>query len=363
VRLELACRKRLGDFTLDAALSVEGERIGLIGPSGSGKSTMVGALAGLVAPDAGRIVLDGDVLFDREKGIDVPPERRRIAVVFQQANLFPHLDVRGNLLYGYRRCPPAARGIRLEPVAEALELSPLLSRGVGNLSGGERQRVALGRALLSNPRLVLLDEPLSALDDALKHRVIPYLRKTFDAFGVPFLFISHAMLEMRLMAGPVAVAEGGRIVEVADAEELAIRRMGDSAAAYVNLLRLSAPSRRNGLSVYPWGGTRLVIASDGRPGETVFELSARDIILIREHPGAISARNLLPCRVVRGHEFQGRIGIELSCGGERIVAEVMRETAKELDLRPGQAIFAAIKASAFRELYGLSDVAIGRTGG
>jgi molybdate transport system ATP-binding protein len=352
VRLELACTKRLGSFTLDADLSIEGDRIGLFGPSGSGKSTIVGALAGLVTPDSGRIVLDGAVLFDREAGIDVPPERRRIAVVFQHAHLFPHLDVRSNLLYGYRRCPKAERRIALEPVADALGLSALLDRGVTNLSGGERQRVALGRALLSNPRLVLLDEPLSALDDALKHRVIPYLRKTFDAFGVPFVFISHAMIEMRLMAGRVAVVESGRIAEVAGAEEVAIRRMGSGGGAYVNLMRLSDPSRRNGLSVYRWGGTELVISAEGKPGETVFELSARDIILVREHPGAISARNLLSCRVVRGHAFEGRVGIELACGGERLVAEVMRETAQALDIRPGQPVFAAIKASAFHELFG-----------
>ncbi|HEY5995526.1 MAG TPA: molybdenum ABC transporter ATP-binding protein [Candidatus Deferrimicrobiaceae bacterium] len=352
MRLELSCRKTLGRFALDAGLSVSGDRIGLFGPSGSGKSTLVGAIAGLVAPDSGRIVLDGDVLFDREKGIDIPADRRRIAVVFQEAHLFPHLDVRGNLLYGHRRAPADARRLSLEPVAEALELSPLLSRSVRKLSGGERQRVALGRALLSNPRLLLLDEPLSALDDALRHRVIPFLRKTFDAFGVPFLFISHAMLEMRLMTEQVAVVEAGRIVDVTNAEELALRRMGAGGAGYVNLLRLTDPVPRNGLSVYRWGGTELVLSCDGKPGETIFELSARDIILIREHPGAISARNLLPCRVVRGHAFEGRVGIELSCGGERLIAEVMRETAQALDIRPGQPIFAAIKASAFRELYG-----------
>ncbi|HEY3489011.1 MAG TPA: molybdenum ABC transporter ATP-binding protein [Candidatus Deferrimicrobiaceae bacterium] len=351
MRLELACRKRLGNFTLDAALSVEGERIGLFGPSGSGKSTLVGALSGLVTPDSGRIVLDGTVLFDREAGIDIPPERRRIAVVFQNAHLFPHLDVRANLLYGYRRCPKAERRIALEPVADALGLSDLLGRSVGNLSGGERQRVALGRALLSNPRLILLDEPLSGLDDALKYRVIPFLRKTFDGFGVPFLFISHALLEMRLMAGQVAVVEAGRIAEMSSAEALAIGRMGVG-GAYVNLLRLVNPSRRNGLSVYPWGGTGLVISGEGKPGETVFVLSARDIILIREHPGAISARNLLPCRIERLHDLGTRTGVGLSCGGERLVAEVSRETSEELDLRPGQPIYAAIKASAFRELFG-----------
>ncbi len=350
MKLEFAARKRLGRFELDASFTATGDRIGLFGPSGSGKSSIVGALAGLVAPDGGRIALDGEVLFDRAAGIDLPPDRRRIAVVFQHPHLFPHLDVEGNLRYGYRRCPPQFRRISPELVVEALELGPFLSRAVRHLSGGEQQRVSLGRALLSSPRLMLLDEPLSALDDSLKYRIIPFLRKTFDAFGVPFMFISHSLLEMRLMTERVVVLERGRVAEETGAEALAVRRMGAGGAAYANLLRLSSPRMRNGLSVYRWGGGELAISGGGRPGEAVFELSSRDIILFRNHPGAISARNLLPCRVVRGHAFDGRTGIELSCGDERIIAEVMRETAEELDIRPGQSIFAAIKASAFREI-------------
>ncbi len=350
MRLEFSARKILGDFALDVSIAAPGDRVGLFGPSGSGKSTIVNILSGLVAPDSGRIVLDGESLFDREKGIDLPPELRRIAVVFQHPHLFPHLDVRENLLFGWKRCPPALRRIGLDPVIEALELETILPRAVHHLSGGEQQRVSLGRALLSSPRLMLLDEPLSALDDSLKYRVIPFLRKTFDDFAVPFLFISHSLMEMRLMTDRVAVLDRGRVVEETGAEALAVGRMGAGGAAYVNLLRLSVPRMRNGLSVYRWGGTELAISGGGKAGETVFELSARDIILFRKHPEAISARNLLDCRVIRLHEFDGRIGIELACGGERFIAEVMQETATELDIRPGTVLYAAIKASAFREI-------------
>jgi molybdate transport system ATP-binding protein len=350
VRLDLSVRKRLGDLDLDVSFSASGGRTGLFGPSGCGKSSVVSMIAGLLRPDGGRIEADGVTLFDGERGIDLPPERRRVAAVFQDARLFPHLPVEGNLRYGFRRCPPGARKLSVESVASALELAPLLSRPVGALSGGERQRVALGRALLASPRLLLLDEPLSALDDPLKFRVIPYLRKSFDAFGVPFLFISHSLLEMRMMAERVVVLENGRVEEETDVESLAVRRMGRGGAPYLNLLALSDPGGRNGLAIFPWGGEALAVGAEVRPGRRLFGLSARDIILFRKHPEAISARNLLPCRVVALHEFDGRTGVVLACGTERLVAEIMRETAREMELRPGIGLYAAIKASAFREL-------------
>ena len=350
MRLEFSARRTLGEFALDVSFSASGDRIGLFGPSGSGKSTVVGMLAGLVAPGEGRIALDGEILFDSTRRIDVPPDRRRIGMVFQDAQLFPHLSVEGNLRYGYRRCPSGARKVSPDSVVEALELAPLMGRPIGHLSGGERQRVALGRAILASPRLILLDEPLSALDDSLKYRIIPYLRKSFDAFGIPFLFISHSILEMRLMTDQVVVLEGGRVEEETEAELLAVRRMRAGGAAYINLLRLSDPRDRNGLAVFPWGDSELTIATRARPGKRIFELSARDIILFRKHPEAISARNLLNCTVAERHDYDGRTGVVLSCGNDRMIAEIMRETALEMELRTGSVLYAAIKASAFREI-------------
>jgi molybdate transport system ATP-binding protein len=350
MRLEFSAGKALGDFALSAAFVAEGDRVGLFGPSGSGKSTVVSVLAGLLPPDDGRIVLDGETLFDRARGIDVPPEKRRIGVVFQQGLLFPHLTVEGNLRYGFRRRPAGVRAIDPAEVAAALELEPLLRRPVRHLSGGERQRVALGRAILASPRLILLDEPLSALDDALRYRIIPFLRKAFESFGIPFLFITHSVVEMRLMADRVVVLDRGRVEGETDAEALAMGRMRAGGTPYANLLRLRDAGERNGLSIHAWGGAALAVAAPPRPGERVFELSARDVILFRNHPGAISARNLLPCEVVELHDFDGRTGVVLACGTERLVAEVMRETASELALRPGMPLFAAVKASAFREI-------------
>ncbi len=190
MELRVALKKRFGSFLLDVDVTVRGERVGIFGPSGSGKSTLVGLIAGLSKPDQGAIVLDGEPLFDSDKGLNVHAEHRRMGMVFQRPSLFPHLSVKGNLLYGYRRCAPQNRKIAFDDVVEVLQIKRLLDRGVKHLSGGEKQRVAIGRAVLGNPRLLLLDEPLSALDDNLKFQIVPFLKNVCKAFTIPYLFIS-----------------------------------------------------------------------------------------------------------------------------------------------------------------------------
>jgi len=298
VELRVAVEKNFGRFLLNADLSVRGKRIGIFGPSGGGKSTLVGLIAGLSKPDRGIITLDGEILFDSSSGINVRTEDRRMGMVFQRPSLFPHLNVKGNLLYGYKRCAPENRKIVFGDVVEVLNIGRLLDSGVKKLSGGEKQRVAIGRAVLGNPRLLLLDEPLSALDDSLKFQIVPFLKNACEAFGIPYLFISHSLLEIRIMTDQVLNVVNGRIVGQATAEALVRSRMGDSMAGYMNLLRLSAPRQVDALYAYMWGGQQLVTASgDDRP-EGLFELSSTDIMLFKSHPEAISARNLLKCRVV-----------------------------------------------------------------
>ncbi|HEX8960617.1 MAG TPA: molybdenum ABC transporter ATP-binding protein [Geobacteraceae bacterium] len=350
MELRVAAIKRFGAFTLDVDFTTSGDRLGIFGESGSGKSTLVNLLAGTIAPENGMIYLDGECLYSRSEGINVPPERRRIAIVSQYPHLFPHLSVRGNLLYGYRRCRPENRRIDIGPVAEVLKLEGLLERGVGNLSGGEQQRVSIGRAILANPRLLLMDEPLSALDDQLKFQIIPYLRSVCEEFGIPFLFISHSLVEMRLMAERVVVVEKGRVIRQGTVDELARQRMDTSQVGYINLLRLGSPREVAGLYAYPWGKTELLLTFRVRRPDALVELSSKDIILCKKHPEAISARNLLRCRVAGLFESGNRTGVELDCGGERLIGEVAGEAARELQIREGGEIFAAIKASAFREL-------------
>jgi molybdate transport system ATP-binding protein len=351
MQLTMTVEKSFGPFTLKADLSVSGERLGIFGASGSGKSTLVGMLAGLLEPDQGEIVLNGDTLFSSSKKINLRPEQRRIAMVFQQHTLFPHLSVKNNLLYGFKRCPPEYRTINVETLISILKLEEVLHRGVTNLSGGEKQRVALGRAVLANPRLLLMDEPLSALDDSLRFQIIPYLRSVSERFGIPYLFISHSVVEMRLMTDRVLVFERGKLMEESSSEQLARNRMGSTPAGYINLLQLSSMTRRNGMCVYRWGGGELLLSgSNGDTKSGLFELSSKDIILFKKHPEAISARNLLECTVTATFGSGSKIGVELHCGEGRLVAEIVPEAATELEIQVGGTIHAACKASAFRRL-------------
>jgi molybdate transport system ATP-binding protein len=309
-------------------------------------------LAGLQDPDNGEITLDGEHLFSSSKKINVRPEQRRIAMVFQQHCLFPHLSVKNNLLYGYKRCPSESRTIDFNALVAVLKLEGLLGRGISNLSGGEKQRVALGRAILANPRLLLMDEPLSALDDALRFQIIPYLKSVSEQFGIPYLFISHSLVEMRLMTDTVLVFEKGTMVEQGSSEQLARNRMGQSSVGYINLLKLGQPSPTAGLFAYPWGGSRLLISAGTDCDESMAELSSKDIMLFKKHPEAISARNLLKCSVRSLFSSGRKIGVELDCAGNTLIAEVVQDAINELSITTGSTIYAAIKASAFRMLPG-----------
>jgi len=292
--------------------------------------------------------LDGVTLFDGRTSL--PPERRRIGIIFQDAHLFPHLTVRGNLLYGRRRCPPRNLKVEFDTLIDVLQLSSLLERGVNRLSGGEKQRVAIGRTVLSSPRLLLMDEPLSGLDDNLRFQIIPFLRNACETFSIPYIFISHALVEMRLMSEQVVVLENGVQTAVTDADSLARSRMGDSPAGYVNLLRLGRPSHVAGLFAYSWGGGQLLL-SDGIEGcESIAELSSKDIILFKQHPEAISARNLLECVVRSLFQSGGKVGVDLDCGGETLIAEIVPDAARELEIAVGSTVYAAVKATAFRLL-------------
>lgn len=347
--LRVSVQKRFGSFLLDADFAVGGDRIGIFGPSGAGKSVLVSLIAGLVRPDEGVITLNGETLFDSATGRRVNPERRRMGMVFQRPSLFPHLSVKGNLLYGYKRCATENRNISFGSVVDVLQIGDLLSRSVRNLSGGQKQRVAIGRAVLGNPRLLLLDEPLSALDGRLKLQIIPFLKNACEMFKIPYLFISHSLFEMRLMAESILHVAGGRVIEQTTAENLVRAQIGQGAAGYSNLLRLSAPRPTDGIFVYDWGDQQLFVSSVSEEKEALFELSSTDVILLDNSPQAISARNVLKCVVTDIFEVGNRTGVELDCGS-RLVAEITAKAADELDIRRGKEVYAAIKASAFKKL-------------
>jgi molybdate transport system ATP-binding protein len=351
MKLELALKKNLGDFTFAAEFSAEGDRIGIFGPSGSGKSTLMHLLAGLIKPDQGYIRLNGEPLFDSAAGINLPPEQRRIGVVFQHARLFPHLGVKQNLLYGYKRTPKPERKINPNDLIDILGLGSLLERGVETLSGGERQRVALGRTILCCPRLILMDEPLTGLDAGLKYQIIPYLKKVFAEFNIPLLLISHSLNEMRLMTDQVLVFSEGKLSTQTTAQELARNRLGTSQVGYINLMEMNNPKPHDGFYSYSWGEQEISLSSGGTEPVGMFELSSKDITLFKRHPEATSARNMLQCRVKQLFESGQRIGVELDCNGQHLVSQVVSEAVRDLGLEPGAEIIAVIKASAFRRLY------------
>jgi molybdate transport system ATP-binding protein len=218
--LTVEIEKRLGDFTLGARFESAGGITAVFGPSGAGKTTLVNAIAGLIAPDRGRIAIDGTVLFDSERRINLPPHRREIGYIFQEGRLFPHFSVSRNLDYGRRMRGLPEDAKQLERIVSLLDIGHLLERRPGKLSGGERQRVAIGRALLTRPRLLLLDEPLASLDAARKREILPYLERMRDEFGVPMVYVSHQAAELRRIATAVVRLEAGRVAAAGGLELL-----------------------------------------------------------------------------------------------------------------------------------------------
>ena len=220
--LQVDVSKQLGEFSLQASFSSEGRVTGLFGASGAGKTSLVNMIAGLLRPDRGSIAIDGDTLDDTDKGVHVPAYRRRIGYVFQDARLFPHLDVRANLDYGRRMNRLADDPLQRQRITELLDIGHLLDRRPGKLSGGERQRVALGRALLSKPRLLLLDEPLGALDEGRRAEILPYLMRLRDEARIPMVYVSHDAAEMRQLATQIVLLQGGRVTALGGVKVLAV---------------------------------------------------------------------------------------------------------------------------------------------
>ena len=218
--LRVDVSKQLGEFSLQASVTSEGRVTGLFGASGAGKTSLINMIAGLLRPDRGTITIDGETLDDTDKRLHVPVHRRRIGYVFQDARLFPHLDVRQNLDYGRRMNRLADDPAQRTRVTDLLDIGRLLDRRPGQLSGGERQRVALGRALLSRPRLLLLDEPLGSLDAERKVEILPYLVRLRDEAGIPMVYVSHDADEMRQLATRIVMLGRGQVIAFGGTEVL-----------------------------------------------------------------------------------------------------------------------------------------------
>jgi molybdate transport system ATP-binding protein len=344
--IEVSLRHAFGAFSLDADFSAPGVGVtALFGPSGAGKTSIVHAIAGLWRPQSGRIALSGRVLLDSRAGIAVKAEARRAALVFQEARLFPHMSVEKNLLYGWRRGGKRASGEEIARVVKMLGLEALRARLPRRLSGGEKSRVALGRALLAAPDILLLDEPLAALDAARREEILPYLERLRDGARIPILYVSHSLDEVARLADHIVMLRAGRVVRAGAAADL-LTALDSSIGMGALIDARLAPSREDGLSALTFdGGMLLVPHLDGAAGDKVrVRIAAQDILIARQRPEQISANNILPARVL-GLRLDGAYAdVQLGCGGTKMLARITAASASRLALAPGAEVFAVIKS-------------------
>jgi len=330
----------------------------LFGPSGTGKSTIILAAAGLLRPDACRIEVDGQVMADTASGLWLPPERRRIGLVFQDAKLFPHMSVATNLRFGMRRAPPGT--IRFDDVVELLGIAALLSRRPHTLSGGERQRVAIGRALLAQPLLLLMDEPLASLDAARKAEILPWLTRLKTALRLPVLYVTHDLDEVARLADSLVLIDSGRVVGFGSLAEVAARAdlplaQRDDAAALLHCRVIEHDHGRE-LTRLEGGGVTFWVPLLDAPvaSERRIRIPAREVILAGQAPDAISLHNIIPGAVRRIVADTGRrtVVVEIALPSGALLARVTPDAVVRLRLAPGGPVLALIKSTSIEVLDG-----------
>jgi molybdate transport system ATP-binding protein len=347
--------QRLGAFHLAVKFSADAPIVGLFGRSGSGKTSVVNAIAGISRPLRGSIRINDAVLFDAARRIDLSPEERRIGYVFQDALLFPHMDVESNLLYGQRLRPPKDRFIGEARVVELLGLGALLHRKPRTLSGGEKQRVAIGRALLAQPRILLMDEPLAALDVPRKTEILDYIERLRDELDIPIVYVSHSVAEISRLADTVVVLSDGKCLAAGDLDEVMGRldlkpATGRYEAGSILDTRVAAHDSEDQLTTLAFDGGELFVPHiDARIGDRVrVRIRARDVSLSIEKPTAISILNVLPGFVTSIDEETGPIvDLELAVGSATLVARITRRSFQQLGICNGQELYALVKAVSF----------------
>jgi molybdate transport system ATP-binding protein len=330
----------------------------LFGPSGAGKSTTIAVAAGLLRPDACRVEVDRQVLADTRAGVWLPPEKRRVGLVFQDARLFPHMSVATNLRFGMRRAP--AGPVRFQELVELLGIGALLGRRPHTLSGGERQRVAIGRALLAQPHLLLMDEPLASLDTARKAEILPYLARLKTALRLPVIYVTHALDEVSQLADSLVLIEAGRVVgsgplpEIASRADLPLAQRDDAGALL--LCRVAEHDRGRALTRLEGAGASFwVPLLDAPPGEECrIRIPAREVILAGKPPDAISLHNIVPGTVRRIAELVVRrsVLVEIALPRGALLARVTPDAVVRLGLAPGGPVLALIKSTSIEVLGG-----------
>jgi molybdate transport system ATP-binding protein len=349
----IALRHRLGDFALDVEFAIDRPGVvALFGASSAGKTTVANAVAGLFRPAEGRIAIGEHVVFDSAAGIFVPPRARRIGYVFQDPRLFPHMSVANNLRFGWRRRFEGSGEDGFSHIVELLGLETLLTRRPAHLSGGEKSRVALGRALLSSPNLLILDEPLTGLDDARKAEILPWLERLRDQTQIPMIYVTHALDEVSRLADMVVVLRNGRVAAqgstfdlLPDLEFAGIA--GSQPVGAIIAAKVAAEPGADGLTELAFDGGRLFVTHLDRPAGTRVRVrfKAEDVMLARVIPGAISANNVLSATVA-AMRISGDVhaDVQLTVGSAKVVARITRASLERLGLREGIPVFAIVKS-------------------
>jgi molybdate transport system ATP-binding protein len=354
--LAVAAARKRGAFALDVCFDLPTPGVAaLFGRSGSGKSMVVNTIAGLLKPDSGRIVHDGAVLLDTQLKIDVPPESRRMGYVFQDARLFPHFSVAGNLRYAQRRAAGSTY-VSLDTVTDLLDLGPLMDRRTHQLSGGERQRVAIGRALLTQPRLLLLDEPLAALDGARREEVLPYLETLRDQLAIPMVYVTHDFDEVLRLATHLVLMESGAVIAQGEVAKMSLdphlrSLIGpDQVGAIIDGVVLGFDPASGLTKVRVGNGELHVQVGDLVVGTPLrVQLLARDVIVSTQVPRRLSVRNCLAGLVTSIQDDQlGSDLVTIDIGGAAIVARITKAATRELSLASQMNAWALVKSVSLR---------------
>ncbi len=355
--LRISVLKRRADFTLQAAFAAPTPGVtALFGRSGSGKTTLVDIISGLLPPDEGEVRLGETLLTDTKQAVSVPVERRRIGYVFQDPRLFPHLSVAGNLRYGARRAAAATPVIAFEEVVSLLGLGRLLQRRPQGLSGGEKQRVSLGRALLSQPQLLLLDEPLGSLDVARRQEVLPYLEALRDRLSIPMVYVSHEFEEVLRLATHLVLLDAGRVVAEGTVTEMSLRPelrsiVGPELAGSVVEGVVTAVNATAGVADVSVGsGTLRVSLRDAVPGTHLrLQLLARDVILATRAIDGLSVRNAVCGAIAEiSPDVEDTVLVSVDIGGAIVLSRITRTALAALRLHTGQPVWALMKAVSMR---------------
>ncbi|HXZ95504.1 MAG TPA: molybdenum ABC transporter ATP-binding protein [Burkholderiales bacterium] len=361
--LSIDIERRLGNFQLQAKFDSASGVTALFGRSGAGKSMLVNVIAGLLRPDRGRVEINGATLFDSERGVDMPAQKRRIGYVFQEGRLFPHMTVRQNLVYGRFFTTARERYVGLDQVIGLLGLEHLLERRPAALSGGEKQRVAIGRALLSSPRVLLMDEPLASLDIHRKSEILQYIESLRGEVNIPIVYVSHAIEEVVRLAETMVLLSGGKVLAAGKLEDIMSRldlrpMVGRYEAGAVIDTRVTAYDEKFELTTLSFGGGEISVAHlDALVGEPVrVRIRARDVALALHPPAGISMLNVLRGRLIEISGEEGPVAdVRVQVGEAWLVARLTRLSIHQLGLEPGQEVYALIKAVALdRHSFGFA---------